>query len=163
MALLHNPEFWVGVAFLTFTALLWRFGVFKALGGALDSRGQKIQAQLDEATQLRQEAETLLAQIKVQHEESERTAAALMENARNEAVRMQAEAKTRLEEQIQRRAALAERKIATAESQATADVKAAAADLAAQTAERVLAARLATSASDPLVDAAIGDLRTKLQ
>jgi F-type H+-transporting ATPase subunit b len=163
MALLQNPEFWVGVAFLAFIGLLWRFGAFAAIGGALDSRGQKIQAQLDEATQLRQEAETLLAQIKVQHEESERSAAALMENARNESVRLQAEAKVKLEEQIQRRAALAERKIATAESQATAEVKAAAADLATQTAERVLAARLAIQVSDPLVDAAIGDLRIKLQ
>jgi F-type H+-transporting ATPase subunit b len=42
-------------------------------------------------------------------------------------------------------------------------VKAAAADLAAQAAEAVLAARLAAAKSDPLVDAAVAQVATKLQ
>jgi F-type H+-transporting ATPase subunit b len=135
----------------------------KLILGALDSRGTKIQEQLDEATRLREEAQSLLAEIKTQREETERTAAAMLANARIEADRLGVEAKARLEEQIARRAVLAERKIAVAEAQAAADVKAAAADLATQAAERVLAARLAAQSSDPLVDAAIGDLGSKLQ
>ena len=62
-----------------------------------------------------------------------------------------------------RRAEMAERKIAQAEAQAAADVKAAAVDLAAQAAEAVLAARLAGAKSDPLTDAAISQLGSKLQ
>jgi F-type H+-transporting ATPase subunit b len=58
---------------------------------------------------------------------------------------------------------MAERKIAQAEAQATADVKAAAVDLAAQSAEAILTARLAGLKSDPLVDAAIGQMAAKLQ
>ena len=42
-------------------------------------------------------------------------------------------------------------------------MKAAAADLAAQAAEAVLAARLAAAKSDPLVDPAIGQIAIKLQ
>ena len=61
-----------------------------------------------------------------------------------------------------RRAELAERRIATAEAQAAADVKAAAADLATHLAEQVLTARLAKSKSDPLVDAALAQLPSKL-
>jgi F-type H+-transporting ATPase subunit b len=76
---------------------------------------------------------------------------------------MQAEAETRLAEQIERRGQLAERRIATAEAQAAAEVKAAAGELAAQMAEQVLAARLSGAKSDPLVDAAIGQLAGKLQ
>ena len=87
----------------------------------------------------------------------------MLENARSEALRLQAEAKVNLDEQIERRARLAERKIATAEAQAAAQVKAAAAELAAETAERVLAARLTSASSDPLIDAAISDLGAKLQ
>ena len=58
---------------------------------------------------------------------------------------------------------MAERKIAQAEAQAAADVKAAAVDLAAQAAETVLAARLAGAKTDPLVDIAIGQMGAKLQ
>jgi F-type H+-transporting ATPase subunit b len=161
--LLLEAETWVGVAFVLLMLLFWRVGAFKTIGGVLDGRGVKIQAQLDEATRLREEAQTLLAGIKAQAEESEKTAAAMLENARAEAKRLQTEAKSKLEEQISRRAALAERKIATAESQATADVKAAAADLAAQLAEQVLATRIAGATSDPLIDQALKTLGNRLQ
>ena len=44
---------------------------------ALDARGIKVQAELDEALRLRQEAQALLAQIKVQREAAEKVAAEL--------------------------------------------------------------------------------------
>ena len=75
---------------------------------------------------------------------------------------MEAEARVRIEETLARRQALAERRIASAEAQASAEVKAAAADVAAQAAETILAARLATQTSDPLLDAAIGQIGTRL-
>jgi len=68
-----------------------------------------------------------------------------------------------LMQQITRRAALAERKIASAEAQATAEVKAAAADLAAQAAEQILAARIAGAKTDASVDDAIKSLAARLQ
>ena len=73
------------------------------------------------------------------------------------------EAKAKLEEQITRRAALAERKIASAEAQAAAEVKAAAAELSAQAAETILAARVAAGQPDPTVDSAIKGLAARLQ
>jgi F-type H+-transporting ATPase subunit b len=112
---------------------------------------------------LRAEAQALLDQIKVQREQSEKLAAEVLANARDEAKRLQAEAQVKLAEQITRRGQLAERRIATAEAQAAAEVKAAAAELAAQMAEDVLKTRLAGAKSDPLVDQAIGQLSTKLQ
>ena len=51
---------------------------------------------------------------------------------------------------------------AQAEAQASAEVKAAAADLAAKSAEAVLAARLAGQAKDPLLDAAIAQIGDRL-
>ena len=156
--LLLDAHFWVGVAFLVFLLLMLRFGVHKLLWNALGESGRKVQTQLDEAQALRNEAQALLDQIKVQREEAERSAAALLAAAKDEAKRLQAEAKTKLEEQIKRRGELAERKIATAETQAAAEVKAAAGELAAQMAERVLVARLASSKTDPLVDSAIQQL-----
>jgi len=163
MNLLLDAHFWVGVAFVIFILVLVRAGVHKLAWNALGESGRKIQGQLDEATRLREEAQTLLAQIKVQREEAEKASREMLANAKEEAKRLQAEAKVKLEEQIKRRAELAERKIANAETQAQAEVKAAAAELAAQMAEQILVARLAGATSDPLVDAAIGQMGAKLQ
>jgi F-type H+-transporting ATPase subunit b len=163
MDLLLDAHFWVGAAFIVFLAVLVMAGVHKLAWKVLGDAGAKVQAQLDEAHKLRAEAEALLAQIKTQRDESEKLAAEMLANAKEEALRLQAEAQVKLAEQIERRGQLAERRIATAEAQAAAQVKAAAVDLAAQLAETVLAQRLAGAKSDPLIDQATAQLATKLQ
>lgn len=166
MADLINPgtaHFWEAIGLLLLIiGLVWLKVPGMALK-ALDDRAHRIQAQLDEATKLRQEAERLLADIKVQREQAEKHAAEIVKMAQEEAARLAEDSKLKLEEQIKRRGEMAERRIALAESQAAAEVKAAAADLAAQAAEAVLAARLATAKGDPLADAAIAQVATKLQ
>ena len=162
-ALIQDAHVWEGVGLVIFVGVLVWLKVPGMAMAALDSRGAKIQAQLDEAKALREEAQALLAQIKVQAEETERQAASMLEMARAEAERMGVEAKAKLDEQIKRRADLAERKIAVAETRAAADVKNAAADLAAEITQAVLTARLAGATTDPLVDQAMAQLATKLQ
>ena len=56
-----EPEFWVAVAFVIFLAIVWKVGGFKAMTGGLDSRAERIRAELAEAQRLRQEAAALLA------------------------------------------------------------------------------------------------------
>ncbi|HEX6860618.1 MAG TPA: F0F1 ATP synthase subunit B [Caulobacteraceae bacterium] len=159
-----EAEFWVGVGLVIFLGIvIFVAKAPKAIAGALDEKAGKIQTDLNEAARIRAEAETMLAEIRAQREQAERQAADMLAAARADAERMAAEAKARLDEQVKRRADLAERKIATAEAQAAADVKAAAADLAAQAAEQVLAARIAGAKSDPSVDTAIGQLAERLQ
>jgi F-type H+-transporting ATPase subunit b len=163
MELLQDAHFWEGIGLaLLIAALIWLKVPGMALK-ALDDRAHRIQAQLDEATKLRQEAERLLADIKTQREAAEQHAVEIVKQAQEEAGRLAEDSKVKLEEQIKRRGEMAERRIALAESQAAAEVKAAAADLAAQAAEAVLAARLAAAKSDPLVDAAVAQVATKLQ
>jgi F-type H+-transporting ATPase subunit b len=161
--LLIDSHFWVGVAFVIFVLILVRVGVHKLAWNALGDSGLKIQGQLDEATRLREEAQGLLDQIKVERVQAEKDAQAMLANAQEDAKRLQVESKVKLEEQIKRRAELAERKIANAEVQAQAEVKAAVADLAAHVAEQVLVSRLAGAKSDPLIDLAISQLGSKLQ
>ena len=112
MEFLQDAHTWEAAGLVIFLGVLIYLKVPGMAVGALDARGAKIRAQLDEATRLREEAE---------------------------------------------------RRIALAETQAATEVKAAAADLAAQAAEAVLAARLAAAKSDPLVDAAVALIPTKLQ
>jgi F-type H+-transporting ATPase subunit b len=163
MELFQEAHFWVGVAFVVFLLILVFAGVHKLAWKALGDAGEKVRAQLDEANRLREEAEGLLARIHADREASEKLAVEILANAEEQAKRLQVEAQERLAEQIERRGQLAERRIATAEAQAAAEVKAAAGELAAQMAEQVLTARIAGAKSDPLIDAAIGQLAGKLQ
>ena len=163
MELLLDSHFWVGAAFVVFLGILVAAGVHKFAWKALGDMGAKVQAQLDEAQALRGEAQALLAQVQAQKAASDKLAAEMLANAKDEAVRLQAEAQVKLAEQIERRGVMAERKIAQAEAQAEADVRAAAADLATKMAEQVLVSRLAGATSDPLIDKAIGQMSAKLQ
>ena len=163
MEFLQDAHTWEAAGLLIFIGVLIYLKVPGMALAALDDRGSKIQAQLDEATKLREEAERLLADIKVQREAAEHHAEEIVALAQEEAGRLAEDSRAKLEETIKRRGEMAERRIALAETQAAAEVKAAAADLAAQAAEAVLAARLAAAKSDPLVDAAVAQIPTKLQ
>jgi len=163
MELLLDAHFWVGVAFVVFLGVLVLAGVHRFAWKALGDAGDKVRAQLAEADGLRAEAQALLDNIKVEREAAEKHAAAMLADAEEAAKRMQVEANAKLAEQIERRGQLAERRIATAEAQATAEVKAAAADLASQMAEQILTSRLVGAKTDPLIDTAIRQLGGKLQ
>ncbi len=163
MALLQNAEFWVGVGVVLFFVLLIVVKVPATAGKALDDRAAKIQSSLDEAERLRAEALQLLEGLKAQRAEAEAQAAQMLKDAEAEARRLEADAKVKLEELIARRTALADRRITQAEQQAAADVKAAAADLAAHIAETLLRQRLEGLTVDPLVDRAVEQLGARLQ
>lgn len=159
----QDAHFWVFIALVVLVVVLLRAKVPGMAAKALDAAGAKVQAQLDEAHRLRREAEDLLADIKTRHEASERAAVEMLKAAEEDAVKLREEAAERLEEDIARREALAERKITQAEVQAAADVKAAAAETAAQIAEAVLAQRLAGAKSDPLFDAGVAGLAERFK
>jgi len=162
-----NPaeaEFWVGVGLLIFLGIVFIGAkAHRHIFAALDAKAATIQADLDEAARIREEAERLLESLRAERADAERQAKEMLANAQDEARRFEADAEAKLAESLQRRRELAERRIATAEAQAAAEVKAAAAELATQMAERVLVQRLAGAKSDPLVDKAIGQLAGKLQ
>ena len=118
--------FWVGVALVIFLAILVKFGVPGAIVKALDARGEKVAQELAEARRLRQEAEKLLAEYDAKRKAAEAEAAEIVSSANDEAKRLAAEAEAKLADFVARRTKAAEEKIAQAESQAEAEVRAAA-------------------------------------
>ncbi len=163
MEFLQDAEVWIAIGMVLFFGVLIYAKVPALAAKALDARGEKIRADLDEALRLRQEAQALLASIKTEHEAAERLSAEIIANAEADAKRLRVDAQARLEDQIERRRAMAERRIANAEAQAALEVKAAAADAAAALAETVMTDRLAGLKSDPLVDRAIGEIGARLR
>jgi F-type H+-transporting ATPase subunit b len=159
---LKDPEFWVFVAFLIFVGILLRIGAPNLVFKALDDRSARIKSELDEALRLRKDAEEVLAEYKRRQDEAEKTAESIIHSAGIEAERMAAEAQAKIEEFIARRTKMAENKIAQAEAQALADVRAAAADVAIAAAEAILASTARGAAGRSLVSKGIAELRAKL-
>ncbi|GGF45376.1 ATP synthase subunit b 1 [Azorhizobium oxalatiphilum] len=156
-------EIWVAIAFVVFVGILIYAGVHKAIAKALDARGAKIAAELDEARRLKEEAQKLVAEYKRKQREAEAEAESIVTAAKAEAERLAAETKAKLEDFVARRTRMAEDKITQAEQQALADVKAFAADAAVQAAERILSSTVrGTQAGERILDKAITDVRSKL-
>jgi F-type H+-transporting ATPase subunit b len=160
--MLHEPEFWVAVAFVIFVGVLAYAGIHKKAVAMLDERSARIKAELDDARRLRDEAQKLLAEYQRKQQQAEREAEAIVAEAKAEAERVAAEARGKLEEFVARRTKLAEAKIGQAEVQALADVKAAAADAAVAAAERILRDTAKGKVADDLIARGIADLKAKL-
>jgi F-type H+-transporting ATPase subunit b len=156
-----SPETWVAIGFVCFVALLAYIGAHRKLFDALDQRRARIQAELDEASRLRQEAEALLAEFERKGRAAESEAAAIIESAKAEAERLAGEAKLRMEDFVARRTKMAEAKIAQAEAQALAEVRSAAADAAVAAAEKLLATAAKGKVAVDLVARGIEDVKNK--
>jgi F-type H+-transporting ATPase subunit b len=157
-----EAEFWVAVAFVIFIGMLVYAGVPRMMIDALDQRTATIKKELDEARRLKEEAQALLAEYQRKQREAEQEAADIVAGARAEADRLTTEAKTRMEEFLARRTKMAETKIAQAEAQALADVRAAAADAAVAAAEKILVATVKGKVAEDLINKGIADLKSKL-
>ena len=157
-----EAEFWVAVAFVILMGVFAYFGIHRTIVKALDHRSERIKQELDDARRLRDEAASLLADYKARHAAAEREAAEIITSAKEEAERIAAEAKTKMEDFVARRTKTAEGKIALAEAQAVADVRAAAADAAVTAATTILAQSVKGSVADDLVSKGIGEVRSKL-
>jgi len=162
MHFLTEAEFWVAVAFVIFIGVLVKVGVHRMIIEGLDGRAARIKSELDEAKRVRDEAEALLAEYKRKRGEADREADAIVTAAREEAERLAAEAKAKVEEFVARRTKMAETKIAQAEAQALADVRSAAADAAVAAAEKILSETAKGKVGDDLITQGIRDLRVKL-
>jgi len=158
----YEAEFWVAVAFILFLLALVKLGAHRSILGALDNRSARVQAELDEARRLREEAQTLLTEYKLRQHEAEQEALALIRSAEAEGERLQAEARAKVEEFVARRTKMAENKIAQAEAQALADVRGSAAEAAVAAAEKILGGAVKGDVADKLLGDGISQLQTKL-
>lgn len=158
---MFEAETWVAVAFLIFMAIVWKIGGFSALAAGLDKRGAKIKAELEDARILREEAQRVLADYQKKRLAAEAEAAEIVRNAKVEAERLAAEAHAKLTDFVARRTRMAQQKIAQAEAQATADVRAAAADAAVKASEAILRGHAARE-GEGLLSKGLQEVRAKL-
>lgn len=159
---MFQAEFWVAVAFLILMGVFGYFGVHRTILRALDHRRDRIQKELEDARRLKEEASKLVAEYRARRASAEREAQEIVASAKADAERIAAEAKTKMEDFVARRTKTAENKIAQAESQAIADVRAAAAEAAVTAASSIMTTSVKGSVADGLIAKGIQDVRAKL-
>jgi F-type H+-transporting ATPase subunit b len=158
----YEPEFWVAVAFVILMGVFAYFGIHRTVLTALDHRSDRIKTELDDARRLKEEAAKLLAEYQARRESAEREAQDIIASAKADAERIAAEAKTKMEDFVARRTKTAESKIALAEAQALADVRAAAAEAAVTAASNILSQSVKGPVADELLAKGIAEVREKL-
>ena len=161
MEFFRDPETWVAVAFLLFFVLLGK-KIASAIAKGLDERAGRIKANLDEARQLREGAEALLAEYQTKQRAALHETAQILAYARDEAELLKNEAAASLEATLKRRERMALDKIAQAEAQAVAEVRSEAVDLAVAAARRILQRQMAGPEAGGLIDRSIAELEQKL-
>ena len=157
-----DATFWAAVAFVLLMVGFGYLGVHKKMAEALDHRAARIKTELDDARRLKDEAQKLVAEYRARRESAVKEAEEIIAGAKSEAERIAAEAKTRMEDFVVRRTKMAETKIAQAEAQAIADVRAAAADAAVSAAARILSDTVKGQTADSLLTQGIAEVRQKL-
>ena len=160
--MLSDPVFWVAVALVIFLAIAWRVGAPGMITKALDARGEKVTRELSEAKLLREEAERLLADFKRKQKEAQAEAEQIVAGAKAEAEQLRADSIAKVNEFVARRTKMAEQKIALAEAQAIADVRATAADVAVEAARSILTNSLAGGGAADVTARAVSEATAKL-
>ena len=160
--ILKSPDFWegLGLAVVIGFFLWWRVPAFVAAW--LDRRAEAIAKELEQASQIRKEAERVLLEYRQKATEAKSEAEHILRETKEEAVRFAAEARAQLQAQMERRAKMAEQQIAQAEARAVAEIREAAANAAAAAAEKLISVHLDETKSRALVHDSIRDLTTKL-
>lgn len=162
MEILKETDFWEGLGLAIVIGLILWQRVPAMLGKMLDARAVSIQNELNQAKQLREEAEAVLVRYTERASHAQAEAQTIITQAKQEAERFAKESEAQLKALVERRARQAQDRIARAEAQAMAEIRSMAADAAASAAATIIAAKLDENQASALIDGSIKDLGGKL-
>ena len=156
-----SPAFWVAVAFVIFILIFakpaWNFIVT-----GLDKKINQIEASIEEATNLREEAQDLLASYKRKLADAEKESEDIISQARDEATALKRQMTKELEIALNRREKLALDRISQAENDATVEVRTTITDIALSATRQLLIENITDAKADDLINTSIKDLSNKL-
>lgn len=153
------PFQWVSLAM--FVLLLFAFfgaKVHKTIGAGLDGKIAAIKEQLDEAKQLRAEAEALRNEYAAKIAGAEKDAEAMLANAQHEADAILDKAEADSKAMVERRKRMAEDKIAAAEREAVDDVRNRAVNAATSASRKLISEKHDAAADKALADTVIAGI-----
>jgi len=159
---LGNSDFTVLIAFTIFVGGLVYLKVPALLTGILDKRAVAIQADLDSARKLREEAKSLLASYERKSREVKAQVERIITTAGDDARLAADAAKEDLKRTIARRLQAAEDQIASAEASAVREVRERAIIVAIGAAGDILAKQMTAEAAGAMVEKSIAEVSAKL-
>ena len=157
-----NTNYVVLIGFILFLALLFYFNVPAMILKMLDDRAETIRSELDEARNLRDEAQAVLAAYERKSHEVAEQSQRIIDHAREEARLAADAAKEDLKQSIARRLKAAEEQITSAEEKATHELRNRAVDVAIAAAAKILADSTTTTEANKRIDAAIAEVESRL-
>lgn len=157
-----HGAFWVFVAVVIFAILAGR-RLATAVVGMLDARTKQVQDALDEAAQLKAEAEAMLRDAQAAQAQAVKDAEQILSSATAEAARMAAALAAEAEATTKRRERMAMERIAAAEAAAVKEVRAAAIDIATAASARLLQDTFGAATDAVMIDQSIAGVPTALR
>jgi F-type H+-transporting ATPase subunit b len=157
-----NTNYVVLIGFILFLALLFYFNVPAMILKMLDDRAETIRSELDEARNLRDEAQAVLAAYERKSREVAEQSQRIIDHAREEARLAADAAKEDLKQSIARRLKAAEEQITSAEEKATRELRNRAVDVAIAAAAKILADSTTATEANKRIDAAIAEVEIRL-
>ena len=157
-----DATFWALIALIIFLGVVVYMKVPGMLTKNLDERADKIRNDLEEARRLREEAQELLAEYQRKRKEAEQEASDIIAAAERDAELMAKEAEEKTADFVARRTAMAEQKIAQAQAQAVADVRASAVEIAIAAAGKIVEGKVSGATADKLIKDSIAEVKARL-
>ncbi|MCB1421535.1 MAG: F0F1 ATP synthase subunit B [Nitratireductor sp.] len=157
-----DATFWALIALIIFLGVVVYMKVPGMLTKNLDERADKIRNDLEEARRLREEAQELLAEYQRKRKEAEQEASDIVAAAERDAELMAKEAEEKTADFVARRTAMAEQKIAQAQAQAVADVRASAVEIAIAAAGKIVEGKVSGATADKLIKDSIAEVKARL-
>ena len=117
-----DPRFWLTISFSIFTILLIKYVLPKILA-ALDNKSKQIADSIEQAKQMKEQAEQLLLAAKKYHEDSLTYCQKLINDAKEEADKLLSDSKKELEEELLKKTNLAKERIKQEEEKTVREIK----------------------------------------
>ena len=159
---MFDSSFFVAISFLIFVGLVIYMGLPRIIISALDKRSEDIQKELDEARNLREEAQKILAKEKKNLDKAEEESKNLIEKTKQQVDEMTKKAEEILKEDIARKKKIAELKIEQAQTEAINDVRTRVASLSYEITKSYLSENLDKKVSETILDDSITEVKKNL-
>lgn len=160
-SLLADTTFWVLIAAVIFAFVGYKYGRHTLLK-TLDDRTSRIKANIEEAENLRVEAQELLGEYQRKHRDALNEAEDLLKNAQQQAELIEKKAEEQLRVSVKRREEQAKEKIRLAEEAALEEVRNKVVDIATAAASDLLKKSNEGKSGEKLMDNSIQSLQKAL-
>jgi F-type H+-transporting ATPase subunit b len=158
MEFFSQPASWTLVAFIIFVAIAIYLKAPSMIGKLLDEQIERVKKELSDAIELKEEANTLLAEYERKKEDAEKEAEIIIANAKERAKNYEQSALAKSEEIIKRQEAQSIEKINQAEIQAMSKIRKSIIEKSIDSAEKLVSEKISSKKSDQIFTDSLKDL-----